>query len=133
MKRCGVGLTTVVVLVIGAAGTRAFLPQGDVSRSGSRTPVTLEQYERWKTELSNWGRWGAQDTLGAINLITPEKRRHAAGLVRAGLTVSLAADADFQKPSAPNAVAPYELIPTSVGPTGAGDRMNIAYHGNAVT
>ena len=30
------------------------------------------------TELSNWGRWGKQDQLGAINLITPAKRKQAA-------------------------------------------------------
>ncbi len=53
--------------------------------------------------------------------------------MKAGITVSLSADADFKKPTTPNGVAPYELIPTSVGPTGAGDRMHISYHGNAVT
>ena len=132
MKRWLVGLATMVVLVALAA-MRAFPVQGVAAQPASRQPVTLEQYERWKTELSNWGRWGNQDTLGAVNLVTPEKRKQAAALVRAGITVSLAADADFRKPSTPNGIAPYELIPTSVGPTGAGDRMNIAYHGNAVT
>lgn len=36
---------------------------------------------------SNWGRWGADDQLGTINLITPEKVREAAGLVKTGKTV----------------------------------------------
>ncbi|AEF36072.1 putative cyclase [Mycolicibacter sinensis] len=36
---------------------------------------------------SNWGRWGADDQLGNINLITPEKVREAAGLVKTGKTV----------------------------------------------
>ena len=31
--------------------------------------------------LSNWGRWGKDDELGTINLITPEKRAAAARLV----------------------------------------------------
>ena len=26
---------------------------------------------------SNWGRWGKDDQLGALNLITPEKRKQA--------------------------------------------------------
>ena len=39
---------------------------------------------------SNWGRWGPDDSLGTINLITPEKRREAAKLVRTGRPVSLA-------------------------------------------
>jgi hypothetical protein len=51
-------------------------------------------YERWKTELSNWGRWGADDEIGTLNLITPQKRREAAALVTEGISVSLAADAD---------------------------------------
>lgn len=51
--------------------------------------VDIEQLERWADELSNWGRWGADDQRGTLNLITPEKTREAAGLVRDGRTVSL--------------------------------------------
>lgn len=39
---------------------------------------------------SNWGRWGADDELGTLNLVTPEHRVKAAGLVREGVTVSCA-------------------------------------------
>jgi hypothetical protein len=39
---------------------------------------------------SNWGRWGANDDAGTINLITPEKRKEAAALVQSGRAVSLA-------------------------------------------
>jgi kynurenine formamidase len=38
--------------------------------------------------LSNWGRWGAEDELGTINLITPAKRAAAARLVRDGVAVT---------------------------------------------
>ena len=51
--------------------------------------VTLETLDRWAEELSNWGRWGPDDQRGTLNLITPEKTRRAAGLVREGLTVTL--------------------------------------------
>ena len=51
--------------------------------------VTPEDLERWETELSNWGRWGSDDQIGALNLITPEKMREAASLVRDGVTVGL--------------------------------------------
>ena len=44
------------------------------------------------TELSNWGRWGADDQLGALNLITPAKRIDAARLVESGRVVSMARD-----------------------------------------
>ncbi len=37
----------------------------------------------------NWGRWGPDDQVGAINLITPEKRVQAAGLVKSGRLISL--------------------------------------------
>ena len=55
--------------------------------------VSADQYERWQTELSNWGRWGPDDELGAANLITAAKRAQAAGLVTEGFTVSLSSTA----------------------------------------
>jgi hypothetical protein len=59
-------------------------------RSGSpEGGITKEQFDRWMTELSNWGRWGKDDELGTLNLITPAKRIQAASLVKAGITVSL--------------------------------------------
>jgi kynurenine formamidase len=44
------------------------------------------------TSLSNWGRWGDQDRIGTLNLITDERRRSAAALVRRGKTVSLSCE-----------------------------------------
>ena len=38
-------------------------------------------------KLSNWGRWGPDDELGTLNLITPQKRVQAARLIREGVTV----------------------------------------------
>ena len=40
--------------------------------------------------LSNWGRWGSEDELGTINLITPAKRQAAARLVSDGESVTCA-------------------------------------------
>jgi hypothetical protein len=51
--------------------------------------VTLEKIKQWETELSNWGRWGPRDQRGTLNLITPEKSRTAARLVKDGVSVSL--------------------------------------------
>ena len=133
MKGLVRGLATIALIGAGAAQTGAHVFQREGLSSTGQPAVTREVYDRWKTELSNWGRWGQDDTLGALNLVTPSKRKQAAALVRDGVTVSLAAPADFQKGAGPSGVAPYELVVTSRGPTGAGDRMNIAYHGNAVT
>jgi kynurenine formamidase len=89
--------------------------------------VSAEQYARWKTELSNWGRWGAADEIGALNLITPEKRRQAAALVRDGVSVSLAADADTVQ--AVDNPQPYEVTMQSI----ASDKIAVSYHGIAHT
>jgi hypothetical protein len=59
--------------------------------------ITIEQVNRWETELSNWGRWGKDDERGALNLITPQKEIQAARLVKDGVTVSLAHFADLEK------------------------------------
>jgi kynurenine formamidase len=90
----------------------------------SHPVVTEAEYERWKKELSNWGRWGTADEIGTLNLITPPKRRQAARLVREGVSVSLAAAAkDVDNPN------PYEVTMQGIG----SDRLAINYHGIAHT
>lgn len=93
------------------------------SQSPPSHEVTPAQYERWKTELSNWGRWGKDDEIGALNLITPAKRKQAAALVSEGFSVSLAGDADtVQAVDNPN---PYEWKMLAIG----NDRLGVQYHG----
>ena len=58
------------------------------------------------TELSNWGRWGKDDQIGAVNLITAAKRKQAAALVREGFAVSLARETNTEK--AEDNSDPYE-------------------------
>jgi len=61
-------------------------------------PVTTQaEYARWQVELSNWGRWGKDDQLGTLNLVTPAKRKQATALVKEGFSVSLARNASAQK------------------------------------
>jgi hypothetical protein len=45
----------------------------------------LEIFEKVK----NWGRWGDDDQMGTLNLITPEVRKRAAALVRDGASYSI--------------------------------------------
>jgi kynurenine formamidase len=107
-----------VVLAVGFAGR---MPAGQ-SKAPAHT-VTEAQYERWKTELSNWGRWGKDDEIGALNLITPAKRKQAAGLVKEGISVSLASPADTVKAvDNPN---PYEVTMQGI----SADRIAVNYHG----
>src|SRR5262245_35667547 len=111
----------VSMTVLALAGSLV-LAQGEEKHA-----VSAEQYQRWKTELSNWGRWGKDDQIGALNLITPAKRRQAAALVKEGVSVSLAADADTVKAvDNPN---PYEVTMQGIG----SDRIAINYHGIAHT
>ena len=58
----------------------------------AHAPRTAAEFDEMMTRVSNWGRWGKEDQLGAANLITEEKRRQAAALVKRGIVVSLAHD-----------------------------------------
>ena len=52
--------------------------------------LTAQTIDTWATELSNAGRWGEDDQLGTLNLITPAVRVAAAKLVTEGVSVSMA-------------------------------------------
>ena len=69
----------------------AFFTAGVFAQQASHTPADKAQVDRWMTELSNWGRWGKDDQLGALNLITPAKRREAMALATttAMMTITL--------------------------------------------
>ncbi len=70
----------------GASHADSTIHQASPTARGVPTP---EEFHASLRARRNWGRWGADDEIGAVNLITPEKRRAAAGLVRSGRTVSL--------------------------------------------
>jgi kynurenine formamidase len=121
MRTIAGGFSVVVLLLGSLAGGRPGIAQT------GHPVVTAEQYDRWKKELSNWGRWGKSDEIGALNLITPAKRKQAAALVKDGVSVSLAADADTVKEV--DNPTPYEVTMQGIG----SDRIAISYHGIAHT
>ncbi len=86
-------------------------------------------------ELSNWGRWGPEDQLGALNLVTPEKRRQALALVRDGVSVSLARDVEKEK--AVDNGSPFQHWMDRAGTNNPGysaaDTFKVSYHGMAHT
>jgi putative cyclase len=92
------------------------------------------EVESYLRDRRNWGRWGADDQVGAVNLITPEKRVRAAGLVRTGRAVSLSRP--FPKEPAPNNPTPAQhymkLIDRGAGGA-AIDYYGVSYHGQAST
>lgn len=106
---------------------------------------TQDEILEYFTTLSNWGRWGEDDQLGTLNLITDDVRLAAARTVRHGRSVSCAWDV----------AAPEEMerstraCPFAVEMPGAehmperfhGDRrwgfsneqLGIMFHGNTIT
>ena len=98
-------------------------------------PATTTDFDRWMTELSNWGRWGKTDEIGALNLITPATRLAASKLVREGVAVSLSREADKEK--APDNSRPFvhEMLSSSEKPNAEifTDSFTVAHHGIAHT
>ena len=75
-----------------ADGTRspAVRPGGGAPAvQGGRPLPTQAEVNEWYTSRRNWGRWGDDDQVGAVNLITARKRQSAAALVKNGRSVSL--------------------------------------------
>ena len=84
----------------------------------------------------NWGRWGEDDPVGAINLITVEKRLAALASVQNGRTVSLSRP----YPKDPSAINPspaqhfMRTAPRGDGTSGAVvDYYGFIYHGHTFT
>jgi len=95
------------------------------------TPKDLEALLRYQ---NNWGRWGADDQLGALNLIGPDKRREAAGLVRQGVTVSLSREfPTFPGPENPYPAQHYVVREFFPGEGACIDYYGISYHGYSAT
>jgi kynurenine formamidase len=118
--------------------------------SNGQTP-TEEEIRSWFTSLSNWGRWGPDDVLGTLNLITAEKRLQAAASVRLGDVVSCAwdvrtdggADAYGEHLSAQRWMAATGLGLSEEPPTGsrtldgsfgvASEMLSMVFHGRTMT
>jgi kynurenine formamidase len=82
--------------------------------------------------LSNWGRWGEDDQLGALNLITPAVTAAAAATVRTGRTVSCARPLDtVSSADNPTPVA-HHMTGTFTEGMGA-DYVALAPHGFATS
>jgi hypothetical protein len=65
--------------------------------SAATEPLTEEQALDLLLTCSNAGRWGPDDELGTLNLITAAKRIEAARLVTEGLVVSLGRDLGLER------------------------------------
>jgi kynurenine formamidase len=119
------------ILMIGliVLGAGISIPYARSASNGRPAMANEEDFRRAMKELSNWGRWGADDELGAANLITPAKRKQALALAKEGVTISLAHDVVQEKAAdAPNIL---ERTLGDVRPNGTADRYQYTgtYHG----
>jgi kynurenine formamidase len=117
------------LIVLIALGVAVSIPWAQTP--GNTRPVIAneEDFRRAMKELSNWGRWGTDDELGAANLITPAKRKQALALAKEGVPISLAHDVPQERAAdAPNIL---ERTLGDVTPTGTTDRYQYTgtYHG----
>jgi kynurenine formamidase len=103
--------------------------------ASAQQTVDKATVDRWMKELSNWGRWGAKDQLGAVNLITPEVRRRAAALVKEGVSVSLSRDTDRVKAADNSRPFAQTMIASGTDPNAmfAMDTYTMSHHGASLT
>jgi kynurenine formamidase len=118
-----------------AALTAIWLTGGWVVLAQQRPDVTKAQVDTWMQELSNWGRWGDDDQLGAVNLITPAKRRAALALGTTGEVVSLSLPISIvAAPDDPNSTAAFTNLHVVNIPSGfLMERQQVAFHGSTVS
>jgi kynurenine formamidase len=90
--------------------------------------MTAAEFDQLFKKINNWGRWGKDDTLGTMNLITDAKRKEAASLVKNGITVSVAHDMSTEE--MPD--NPYP-IKQDVAPNFRVDTYFFRYHGTYIT
>ncbi len=115
------------IVWVGVVSAAAACTAPAAQESGASREVTQADLDRWRVELSNWGRWGPDDEIGTMNLVTPDKRKAAAALVLEGISVSLAQD--VLKQEAVDNPNPFEHTMRGVG----SDAFAVSYHGWAHT
>jgi kynurenine formamidase len=90
-------------------------------------PRNMQEFDKMFTELSNWGRWGKDDQLGTVNLVTPAKTRQAAALVKDGVSISLSHNPIEESDLPDNPYRTFQLV--MAPPRFTSDTLAFAYHG----
>ncbi len=101
--------------------------------------VSLAEFNEVFEAVRNWGRWGPDDQLGTLNLITPARVTDAAALVRSGRRVSMSipinkvAGPDNPNPAQHFVTQAHDIDIGSSGLTFALDYLGMAFHGDCHT
>ncbi|MGI5219938.1 cyclase family protein [Nocardia sp. CA-290969] len=88
--------------------------------------ASLTDFYKLGDTVRNWGRWGADDELGTLNFITPQKVAAAAGLVRHGKVFPLGID--FSS-NGPQGAFKFRANPTHVMTVDGGDAETLTRYG----
>ena len=130
-------VASVVILAVTVLTGWSVLGQQAQSAASKPAQVTKEQVDRWVSgkELSNWGRWGKDDQLGAMNLVTEAKRKQAIALAKTGDVVSLARKPVLvPKAKSESAGAHLEIELNHLDPSEyTVENQMIAFHGSTFT
>ena len=140
MKRTIAITGSVAVLALALVAGRSHLSVRAAAQEGAapkrptgaefprKYPKDEAEFNKMFDELKNWGRWGKDDRLGTINLITEAKRKQALALAKTGITVSLAHD--LMKEEAPDNQNPLKQV---MGAGFSTDTYTFSYHGQGMT
>jgi kynurenine formamidase len=104
-------------------------------------PMARAEFDALFARVNNAGRWGADDELGTLNLVTPAVRRVAASEVQTGMTVSLAREMVHGEPEGgfgPITVNLMVVSDSMLGPSDgsvvwAVEQTSLMYHGWSYT
>jgi kynurenine formamidase len=127
-----VAATAVGAVIVSERPVTGQAPAGDnwqimsPGPSAARFPRNADEFDQMFNQVKNWGRWGADDQLGAANLITDEKRRQALGLAKLGLAIGLAPPPLTE--AAPDNTNPFQHTMNRGFTT---DTYSVSYHGYA--
>ena len=105
----------------------------------TRQIPTEEQVIEWMDSLSNWGRWGDDDQLGTVNLITDAKRAQAAALVKEGISVTCSRLIVPEGAPDVTSIPPLHYMLRAgdscpdEGPGGTSDFIGFSFHGLTIT
>jgi len=133
-SKCWWAAITTIVFLVGCdtAGSKQPASAQLTWANGETPAMSRAAFDELMQTISNWERWGADDQLGTLNLITREKRREAASLVRDGVAISMALE--LNKHQDELNVYPFEHEIETVeweGHQWAGDTYSVNYHGFA--
>lgn len=134
--KCGLAAITTLFFLVGCEPGDLNDPSAPQLTwvAGDPPAMSRAEFDQLMQEISNWGRWGAEDQLGTLNLITPANRRDAASLVKDGVTVSMALELNKQEDELNDNPFEHEVYTSdSGGHQWAVDMYAVTYHGWAHT